>query len=156
MVYAFAALAGAMVILNMTLNARLARELGTFRGTFVNYLVGLSLTAAVALLSGALSSRGWQMPEPVYLFGGALGVLVVASSNMVIPRIPVVYSAALLFAGQIAAGMAIDWLREGTSDPYTGAGAAIVLAGVLLNATLDAREERRRAPAAGGSAESGD
>ncbi len=140
MVYIFAVLAGAMVILNMSMNASLAGKLGVFRGTFVNYLVGLSLISAVALFTGAFLPVGWTMPAPQFLLGGALGVIIVSASNVVIPKIPVVYITALFFVGQIFAGLILDFLRSGRGDWAKLAGAALVLSGVLVNALQDAKK----------------
>ena len=140
MVYIFAVLAGAMVILNMSMNASLAGKLGVFRGTFVNYLVGLSLISAVALFTGAFLPSGWAMPAPQFLLGGVLGVIIVSASNVVIPKIPVVYITALFFVGQIFAGLILDFIRFGRGDWAKLAGAALVLSGVLVNALQDAKK----------------
>ncbi len=129
-----------MVILNMSMNASLAGKLGVFRGTFVNYLVGLSLISAVALFTGAFLPEGWVVPAPQFLLGGVLGVVIVSASNVVIPKIPVVYITALFFVGQIFAGLILDFIRFGSGDWAKLAGAALVLGGVLVNALQDAKK----------------
>ncbi len=150
MVYFFAALAGAMVITSMSMNSRLAGRIGSFQATFMNYTAGLSVILVAAAFGGALSGSGWALPAPIFLFGGILGVAIVASVNVILPKVPVVYVTALMFVGQIVAGLAMDLARDGEAAWAKVAGAALVFAGVLVNALQD-RESTPAgaAPAAG-------
>lgn len=143
MVYFFAALAGVMVITSMSMNSRLASRIGSFQATFMNYAAGLSVIVAAAAFGGALTGVGWAFPAPFFLFGGLLGVAIVASVNLILPKVPVVYVTALMFVGQIVAGLAMDLARDGRAARAKVAGAALVFAGVLVNALQD----RETAPA---------
>jgi len=128
-----AIVAGALVTLSMSLNSNLGLRIGVFRATVVNYVVGL--TGALVVL-GVLG--GPALPDlasvPWWCWvGGLLGVAVVASSNVVLPRIPVVTSAVLLFLGQIGTGLAIDAWQQGSVEPLRLVGAALVLVGLLIS-----------------------
>ena len=157
MVYFFAALAGAMVITSMSMNSRLAGRVGSFQATFMNYTAGLSVILLAAAIGGALSGRGWALPAPIFLVGGILGVAIVASVNVILPKVPVVYVTALMFVGQIVAGLAMDLGRDGKAAWAKVAGAVLVFAGVLVNALQDREASSAgAAPAAGGAAAAAD
>lgn len=151
MVYFFAALAGAMVITSMSMNSRLAGRIGSFQATFMNYTAGLSVILVAAAVGGALSGSGWALPAPIFLFGGILGVAIVASVNVILPKVPVVYVTALMFVGQIVAGLAMDLARDGEAAWAKVAGGALVFAGVLVNALQD----REPTPARSGRSDAG-
>jgi uncharacterized membrane protein YdcZ (DUF606 family) len=143
MMYVFAVLAGCLVVLSMVMNSRISRSIGVFQGTFSNYAVGLLtsiLVILVCLATGAdFGGAGATLP-PWYVYcGGLIGVVIVASCNVVIPRIPVVYSAVLIFLGQIVTGLVVDALVSGVFDRYKALGAALVTCGLVVNAWIDAR-----------------
>lgn len=138
--YFFAIIAGGMVVLSMTMNSRLSRSIGVFQGVFINYAVGLVTSLAMlALYSGGGAAVADFAQVPWYAYCGALlGVTIVASCNVVIPRIPVVYSAVLIFLGQIITGLVIDTLVSGTFDLNRALGACLISGGLILNARIDA------------------
>lgn len=142
MMYFFAMIAGCMVVLSMVMNSRLARSLGVFEGAFINFAVGLVTSALVIVASVGLGAKffgGTGTLPPWYAYGGALlGVAIVAASNIVIPRIPVVYSAVLIFLGQIIAGLALDAAVSANMDWHKTAGAACMALGLFINARIDA------------------
>ena len=72
------------------------------------------------------------------LSSAILAIGIVASSNVVIPKIPVVYSAVLIFLGQMVTGLIIDALLLGFFDSYKVCGALLIAGGLLLNARIDA------------------
>jgi uncharacterized membrane protein YdcZ (DUF606 family) len=121
MMYVFAVLAGCLVVLSMVMNSRISRSIGVFQGTFSNYAVGLLtsiLVILVCLATGAdFGGAGATLP-PWYVYcGGLIGVVIVASCNVVIPRIPVVYSAVLIFLGQIVTGLVVNaWIDARSPD----------------------------------------
>lgn len=154
MVYFFAALAGAMVITSMSMNSRLAARVGSFQATFMNYTAGLSAILVASAFGGALWGIGWALPAPIFLFGGILGVAIVASVNVILPKVPVVYVTALMFVGQIVAGLAMDLARDGEAAWTKVAGASLVFAGVLVNALQDRASPPAGAPPAAGGAAS--
>jgi len=134
--FLLAALAGALVIVQMSLNSALSLKIGVFRATAVNYIVGLASIGLIALVWGGITPRAMVVPWYAWL-GGVLGVVVVSASNVVLPRIPVVASAGLLFLGQIAAGVAIDTVREGRLDLPKVVGALLILGGLVQHQFVD-------------------
>ena len=142
--YLLATLAGVMVVLSMVMNSRLSRSTGVFQGVFLNYATGL-LTSMVFFVvclalgfsdpgNGTAHARGYA-----YL-GAFFGIGIVASCNVVIPKIPVVYSAVLIFLGQIVTGIFLDTLLSGFFDGYKALGAALITAGLLVNSRIDAEK----------------
>ena len=134
-----AALAGVLVIMSMSFNSALSRHIGVFQATTVNYVVGLAGVALIVAISG--SWRGFSLSGTPWwtLSGGLLGVIVVSASNVVIPRIPVLYVTVLLFFGQLAAGILIDTALTGSPDALRIIGALLVLAGLGVNMLIDRR-----------------
>ena len=134
-------LAGAVVATQASINAELARGLGSpFAAAATSFLSGTVLlalvTAIVAQASGA--SIGWRVP-PLWLFivGGALGAAFVTSGIILIPRMGAAATMAFIVAGQLMAGMLLDRIgfmgmavREITLGRISGA--IMLLAGALL------------------------
>jgi transporter family-2 protein len=144
--YLFATLAGVMVVLSMVMNAQLARGVGIFQGVFFNLAVGLLTALPVYFLCdyfGLETRAGNSFSAPWYAFLGAFfAIAIVAACNVVIPKIPVVYSAVLIFLGQIVTGLVIDALVAGYFDTHKAVGALLITAGLLLNAKIDADMDR--------------
>lgn len=141
-----AAISGVFVILSMVTNSNLAKRVGVLQSTLVNYTMGLGAMLILALLFGQYSDlTAEKMSQiPIWAFGGGLvGALIVMSSNVVIPKIPVMYSTLLFFIGQIVAGLAIDFFRSGNLPTGKVLGGLIVLAGMAFNMALDLRENRK-------------
>lgn len=131
---------GVLTVLSMVINSSLGRKIGVLKGTLVNYLGGIIFSVLVLLVLG--SEKSITIAEmskmPTYIFlGGALGVIVVISSNKIIPKIPVVYSTLLFFIGQIVAGIIIDYFLIGQVSSKKIIGAIIITLGILYNARID-------------------
>jgi len=140
---------GFFPLLCSLLNARLAAEVGVFRGVRINFLAGLGATLAAILVSGT-ELRGAPaliatVPLPVLAGGGLLSVLAVGGLNVVFPRLPTLRATLLLFLGQLAAGLAVDAVVLGAVNPRKAIGAAIVVAGLLLDAAVEAQAAAPRA-----------
>jgi len=128
-----AIVAGALVVLSMGLNSALGQKIGVFRSAAVNYGVGLAGALGLALVGG-FGAPTTGAPVPWWAWtGGLLGVGIVAGSNTVLPRIPVVAAAVLIVAGQLGTGLVLDALRTGLIDPWALAGAALVAAGLVVS-----------------------
>lgn len=145
MMHLFAVLAGGMVVMSMVMNARIARSLGVFQGALINFAVGLLASAVlvgVCIAFDYLPAQADASAPPWYAYSGALlGIAIVASCNVVIPRISVVYSAVLIFLGQILTGLLLDAAMAGGFDAYKALGALLVASGLLVNARIDAQAE---------------
>ncbi len=141
---------GLLVVLSMSMNSALGKEIGVFRATAVNYTAGLLGSGLLALVWGwSPWSEGTLVPWWAWS-GGFLGVIVVAASNLVLPRIPVVTATILLILGQLGTGLVIDALATGTLNGWQLAGAALVLAGATLTGLP--QRAKRSSPHAGSAA----
>jgi len=140
---------GVLPGLSFILNSELGRRKGIFRGTRVNYLVGLAATLAIVAAvrpSLAQAARAAAEAGPFLALGGGLmGVVAVAAINLIFPRIPAFTATLLLFSGQALAGVALDLVAEGRFDARKLLGVCVLLAGLGINALL----ERRAAVVAG-------
>jgi len=142
MMYLFAILAGAMVVLSMVMNSQLAHGVGIFQGVFINFAAGLLTSLPVYFLCSffeleALGDMSYAAPWYAFL-GAFYAIAIVAACNVVIPKIPVVYSAVLIFLGQIVTGLVLDALTAGFFDPYKAIGALLITVGLFLNTKIDA------------------
>ena len=80
---------------------------------------------------------------PLYIFfGGIIGVIVVYTSNIVIPKIPVVYSTLLMFSGQMLCAIIIDTIVMGDFSWQKLLGAVIVILGIFYNSKVDEKESK--------------
>ena len=140
--YAALALAtGINLAFTNTFNASLGRRVGVFSGALVNYLVGFAVSLCFVAVLGqwvwpASTAEGFR---PLLFVGGALGVLAISGTNVVFPRISVVYATVLMFVGQIAAGMAVDAVGGIPATPLKILGGALIPLGLLCNTRLDKR-----------------
>jgi len=138
--------AGALPLVSITLNARLAQDIGLFRGVRANYLVGLAATLLLAPLFGRAGLAGLAAAgsaKPLQLAGGGiLGVALVAGTNLVFPRLPALQASILMFSGQLLSGLAVDAASGAAIQARTPLGLLAVLAGLALDAGLKALPTR--------------
>jgi transporter family-2 protein len=131
----------------MILNSQLALRIGLLRSTRNNFIWGAVTSLILCLVLSVSLQRGFisllDTPFPYIFGGGWLGVLVVYACNWILPRIPTIYSALLLFSGQIITAIIIDTIRFETFSWTQLAGALLILAGMMYNIRIDARNERR-------------
>ncbi len=142
-----AIISGVFVILSMITNANLAKRVGVFQSALVNYSTGLIGTSVLMLLFGNMGdlSLSFLKTIPVWAYGGGLvGAMIVASSNVVIPKIPALYTTLLFFAGQIIAGLTIDYFKFGTVGNMKLLGGLLVLIGMLYNIYVDQSESKKQ------------
>ncbi|GAA0123110.1 MAG: DMT family transporter [Clostridium argentinense] len=138
-----AMIGGGLTIISMIINAGLAKEIGVLRGTLINYIVGLSVISILMLFSK--NTYGFNIGNfsniPFYAFlGGLIGVIVVSASNIVIPKIPTMYTTLLIFIGQIFIGIIIDYLQLNTLSKGKIIGGLLILLGMLYNSKIDKKQ----------------
>ena len=105
-----AILGGVLTTLSMIVSSALGKKIGLIQSTIINYIGGL--IGGVFILIGMGSTSAPSIIDlskmPLYIFlGGIMGVIVVYISNIVIPKIPVVYSTLLMFSGQMICAIII-------------------------------------------------
>lgn len=135
-------LAGIMTMLQMTYNSSFAKAKGAVfsaRQNAISGLAGTIIYAALLMLEETL--HGFTLlPSASFLSiitGGTLAIVVVVSTNLVIPRIPAVYSALLLSCGQILTSIVIDTFLYDLFSPSLLIGSLVMLAGIGLNFSAD-------------------
>jgi bacterial/archaeal transporter family-2 protein len=135
-----AIIAGASIVAARNINSILAEKNGLLAGTFFNYLTGLSLSFIFLLISNdriSLSVSSYStVPIWAYL-GGLLGVLIVAVSNLVTPKISAFYLTLIIFIGQLFTGIAIDYFALDLVSLGKILGGLLVLAGLTYNLIID-------------------
>lgn len=131
---------GCLTILSMIVNSRLAVKIGVLQSTFINYIVGLFIALILAIFTGSLNNFQINnlnnIPFLAFL-GGFIGVMVVAASNIIIPKIPIIYSTVLIFIGQIFTGIIIDYMMEGSVSKGKIIGGSLIILGMVYNSSID-------------------
>ncbi|MBC5627366.1 DMT family transporter [Clostridium sp. NSJ-6] len=138
-----AMLGGILTTLSMIVNSSLGKKIGVLQSTCINYIVGLICSTLVLILLGSSVKVNAEtfLKMPFYIFlGGAIGVSVVYFSNIIIPKIPVVYSTLLLFVGQVVTGIIIDFFVMSEISFSKLVGAIVIIIGILYNSKIDAKE----------------
>ena len=133
--------AGAVIAFQVVLNTRLKDYVGDpMRATLVSFVIGTVAVLAICLVH---RPGWWQVTgerPPWWAFcGGLLGVVYIATSVVVAPRLGVGYSLALIIAGQVLISMLIDHygLLGSPMNPINwpkALGSLLVVAGVALMA----------------------
>jgi len=136
---------GCITIISMIINSHLAKEIGVFQGTLINYIVGLTSTILLITIikspvnlpySSFIKIPWWA------LLGGLVGVAVVASSNVVLPKIPIIYTTLLIFIGQLFTGILIDYFRMGFISKGKIIGGLLILLGLVYNSNVEKKESK--------------
>lgn len=136
---------GVLTTLSMVVSSTIGKKVGLIQSTIIHYIGGL--VGGVFILIGLGSSSVPAILEmskmPLYIFlGGIMGVIVVYTSNIVIPKIPVVYSTLLMFSGQMLCAIIIDAIVMGEFSWQKLIGAIIVILGIFYNSKVDAKENK--------------
>ncbi|MCY6483062.1 DMT family transporter [Clostridium aestuarii] len=138
-----ALISGCLVILSMVINSYLAKKIGVFQGTFVNYTVGLLFTTLILVFKNEFANLSMSalshIPFWAYL-GGVIGVMVVVISNIIIPKIPAIYSTLLIFIGQLFTGLFIDHFTGNLISKGKIIGGFLIIAGLMYNFNVDKKQ----------------
>lgn len=138
--------AGAAVVVSRTINARLARRVGPLRGSLINHLVGLPITAvlaAISIIGSGFVVRADDAFTPWIYCGGMLGVVTVLLNNITVPRVPAFRLTALSFVGQVLTGILLDVLMGNSRSDTTLAGGILVAIGIAIDIVTQWQAERR-------------
>lgn len=132
--------AGGFTILSMILNAQLGKRIGVLQSTLMNYLVASSVMFIPLLLTGQIKKLTLlplnAIPWWAFL-GGCVGVMVVILSNIIIPRIPVIYTTLLTFLGQMIIGITMDIFITQAFSLGKIIGVSLIGTGLLYNIKVD-------------------
>ena len=109
MYYLLAFIAGTLTIISMITNSTLAKHVGTAQSTLVNFTIGLLVSLVIFFFFNNQTLTFISFPLWA-LLGGFLAVFIVIITNLVIPKIPAIYTSLLIFVGQLLTGIIIDYL----------------------------------------------
>ena len=137
---------GVLTTLSMIVSSTLGKKIGLIQSTIIHYIGGL--IGGVFILIGMGSTSAPSILDmskmPLYIFfGGIMGVIVVYTSNIVIPKIPVVYSTLLMFSWQMLCAIVIDAIVMGDFSWQKLLGAIIVVLGIFYNSKVDEKEANK-------------
>jgi len=141
-------IAGASIVISRTLNAKMAELTSVRVSTFFNYFVGLSVAVFVYLLFGRsevgfIAALGFSSAWYLYL-GGALGVVMIALTNILVVKISAFYLSLLLFMGQVASGILIDVLLTGVFSTRNLIGGVLITLGLFVDLLIDRKSAARQ------------
>lgn len=140
-----AILGGVLTTLSMIVSSALGKKIGLIQSTIIHYIGGLIGGVFILIGVGSISAPSIidLSKMPLYIFlGGIMGVIVVYISNIVIPKIPVVYSTLLMFSGQMICAIIIDTIIIGDFSLKKLLGAIIVVLGIFYNSKIDENENK--------------
>ena len=86
------------------------------------------------------SLTSFTIPFYAYI-GGLIGVFSITLSNYTAPKISVFYMTLLIFIGQIATGIVIDYFALNELSPGKIIGSILVAAGLSYNLFIDIKSE---------------
>lgn len=139
-----AILAGVSIVISRIFNSRIAEEIGTIQGTYINYLTGLATAFIFFIVSKEYITIGMinysNIPFYAYL-GGAIGILVVLLSNYTTPKVSSFSLSLLVFIGQISIGILIDYYSYKTVSMGKIIGGILILLGLSYNMIIDKNVE---------------
>lgn len=144
MYYLFAFTAGALTLISMITNSKLSTYVGTRQSTLVNFTAGLSVSIILYLLFQETTFKLISLPIWAY-FGGFMGIFIVIISNIVIPKIPTVYTTLLIFIGQLLTGVLIDFIQYRELSLYKFIGVILITAGLYFNFIIDKKDQLKKA-----------
>ncbi|MBM7614995.1 DMT family transporter [Alkaliphilus hydrothermalis] len=132
--------AGSMITLSGILNAQLGTKVGKYKAALANNFLGMITTLVVVLMI----YRGWSIDVatllriPLWVYaGGLITVAVVVGFNILIPKIPVIYTTILVFTGQFLTALVIDWFNKVPITSGKMIGFVLVFSGLLYNIYFD-------------------
>ena len=125
-------------MIQMVYNSSLAKAKGAFYSARMNVISGLFGALVYSFLFFSESTvQGFKALASAsfltMIMGGLLACIVVVNTNIVIPKIPAVYSALLLSSGQILTALLIDYILYDTFTPSLLYGTLVTIAGILLS-----------------------
>lgn len=144
MYYLFAFTAGALTLISMITNSKLSTYVGTKQSTLVNFTAGLIVSIILYLTFQNTTFRIIELPIWAY-FGGFMGIFIVIISNIVIPKIPTVYTTLLIFIGQLLTGVFIDFIQYRELSLYKFIGVLLITAGLYYNFIIDKKDKLKKA-----------
>lgn len=142
-----AILSGVSVVLSRIVNFKLAEEIGTFQGTFFNYLTGFITSLIFFFLTkdyiNINNLNELSIPFYAYL-GGTIGILVVLLFNYITPKVSSFSLSLLVFIGQLSIGIIIDYFSSNIISIGKILGGLLILLGLSYNIFIDKKAQETK------------
>ncbi|AOY75207.1 DMT family transporter [Clostridium formicaceticum] len=136
-------IAGGLIIISSIFNAQVATKIGAYRSALLNNVLAM-ITAffLLIIIYGNFTEEVHRIKEvPLWsLGGGFLTVIIVVGSNKIIPKIPVIYTALLVFTGQLLIGLVLDSIMGRSFEVRRLTGILFILGGLVYNLYIDKKE----------------
>lgn len=141
-------LAGILTMTQMSYNSTFAKSKGVLFSARQNVISGLGAALIYALIFFRPETiQGMKLVPsiPIYiiLMGGLLGSVVVCSTNIVIPKIPAIYSALLMSSGQILMSIILDKMIKNIFSMPLLIGTIFILLGIFGNFLAERPEKQK-------------
>lgn len=132
----FSFLTGVLIVTSMMLNGQLSKKVGIINSVLINYLTAAisSLALCFIMVNSINSYSSISNIHLVYFLGGAIGVLTTYLFNIVVHKVPTVYTVILRFIGQMLTSAIIDYWYFNIFSMGKVIGCILFLIGIILNA----------------------
>ena len=142
----FSFLTGVLIVISIILNGDLSKKIGIINSVVINYLTAtISSLVLCFIMINSISSYSSISNIPLtYFLGGAIGVLTTYIFNVIVHKIPTVYTVILRFIGQMLTSAIIDYLYFNIFSIGKGVGCVLFLIGIILNAKSDENYKQKQ------------
>ncbi|KEJ02006.1 hypothetical protein N497_04520 [Clostridium botulinum F 357] len=130
----------------MILNGELSKRIGTINSVVINYLTA-TLTSIIfyyITLNFISNTPTIANTSLIYFLGGVIGVLTTYIFNVIVHKIPTVYTVILRFIGQMLTSAIIDYLYFNIFSIGKVVGCVLFLIGIILNAKSDENYKQKQ------------
>jgi bacterial/archaeal transporter family-2 protein len=127
---------GVLIVISMMLNGELSKRIGIINGVFINYLTAAisSLALCFVMVNSIPSYSSISHIPLIYFLGGGIGVLTTYIFNVIVHKVPTVYTVILRFIGQMLTSAIIDYFYLNIFSMGKVVGCILFLIGIILNA----------------------
>ncbi|KGO14741.1 DMT family transporter [Clostridium botulinum] len=142
----FSFLTGVLIVTSMILNRELSKRIGTINSVVINYLTATlaSIIFYSITLNFISNTPTIANTSLVYFLGGVIGVLTTYIFNVIVHKIPTVYTVILRFIGQTLTSAIIDYLYFNIFSIGKVVGCVLFLIGIILNAKSDENYKQKQ------------
>jgi transporter family-2 protein len=144
--YVFLALLNGMIIgTSRAMNGRLSTEVGPFKASLWNHVVGFLFLSLILLTLGGFTFDATHGPPLSAYLGGLFGALFVAVNSYVFPRLGAMNAALFVISGQMISAVLMDFQTQRVPPTAIRClGVGIVLLGVHLTRVARAPQNQDR------------
>lgn len=142
----FSFLTGALIVTSIILNGELSKKIGPINSIIINYLTAtlVSIIFYFVWLNFISNTPNMTNTSLVYFLGGAIGVLTTYIFNIIVHKIPTVYTVILRFIGQMFTSAIIDYLYFNIFSIGKVVGCVLFLIGIILNSKSDEKYKQEQ------------